>query len=318
MTIDRTPKPCLHKVASHEHGTYRCYTLDGCRCLPCAYAASEYNRQLSRRNAYGRSNLVDAEPVRQHVAALMTAGIGLKRIVKVSGVPQGVLWKLMYGKKRTGGDAAPSRRVMKSTAERLLALDPADRALAAAGAKVPGIGTARRLQALACLGWSVGRVATETRLDRQPLDQALNGGEVTARTARAVAEAYEHLWDRPAPAGDQRERISVSRTLRRAKASGWAPPAAWDENIDDPTATPALGGDEDVVDQVDELAVDAVADGHSMPLSGLTLLAALDRLTEAGHPVAVIADRLRIPEHQVWRLRGRNTVPPRLRRRGAA
>lgn len=298
---DRTPKPCLHKVANHHHGDRATYVLDRCRCLPCAYAASLYDEQRKKNNAYGRSNLVDAGHVRTHVAALMAAGIGLKRIVKVSDVPQGVLWKLVYGK--NGG--APSRRVTRPTADRLLALDPADRALLADGARVPSVGAARRLQALACLGWSVGRLATESGLDRQRLDAAIHGRPVVAGTVRAVAALYERLWDQQAPATDQRERISVARTINRATAAGWSPPLAWDdEAIDDPAATPMTGTDVDK-ELVDEFAIDAVLDGERLRLTGRDLEVAVVRLTEAGRDPAQIAERLGIDDRQVYRLRDR-------------
>lgn len=306
--LDRNPKPCLHKVAHHQHGDRATYVLDRCRCLPCAYAASQYELARTKRNAYDRSNLVDADPVRQHVAALMAAGVGLKRIAALSGVPQGSLWKLVYGK--NGG--APSRRVTRSTADRLLALEPGNPALLADGAKTASVGASRRLQALACLGWSVNRLSAETGLDRQRLDQALRGGVVVASTVRAVAAAYERLWDQPPPTSDRGERISSSCTRRRAEASGWAPPLAWDDDtIDDPNATPAL--DDVDEDQVDELAIDMVCDGHTMRLTGATQLAAVHRMHAAGFPVPVIAERLGIQVRQVERLRLRDT-PPRKRR----
>lgn len=302
--VDRTPKPCLHKVANHQHGTPACYALDGCRCLPCAYARSVYDQQLAKRNAYGRSNLVDAEPARQHVRALMAAGVGLKRIVAVSTVSQGGLWKLMYGK--NGGP--PSRRITRATADRILALDPTDPALLAAGAMVASVGATRRLQALACLGWSIGRLSTESGIDRQRLDAAIHGRQVVAGTVRAVAVLYERLWDKPAPATDQRERISVSRSRRRAAEAGWLPPLAWDDDtIDDPNATPQTddGGD----DQVDELAVAAALEGVRLQLSGATLHAAVHALAEAGHQPVVIADRLGIQVMQAYRLRNRADAP---------
>ncbi len=42
--VDRTPKPCLHKIADHQHGTYACYTLDACRCAPCCEAVKAYEQ----------------------------------------------------------------------------------------------------------------------------------------------------------------------------------------------------------------------------------------------------------------------------------
>lgn len=313
MTIDRTPKPCRHKQARHVHGHRNTYVLDRCRCLPCCYAASVYEQQRVRRNAYGRPNLIDAAPARDHVQALTAAGIGLKTIVKRSGVSQGALCKLMYGKRSADGTTRPSRRVTRSTAERLLALQPDDRALAADGAKVDATGTRRRLQALACLGWSTSRIARESGLDRQRLDRSMNCDQVMASTARAVAAVYEQMWNRRSIATNSQEQGGITRTLRAAAAAGWAPPAAWDDDIDDPAARPA-GADNDH-DLVDELAIARVlTEGHRLQLTGVTLHAAVHALTDAGHQPATIADRVGCGVRQVERLRARPDAPKQYRR----
>lgn len=279
--IDRSPKPCLHKRTDHQHGTYACYTLDACRCLHCCNAVSVYEQNRKKRNAYGRSNLVDAGPARDHVAALMASGVGLKQIVKKSGVSQGVLWKLVYGK--NGG--TPSRRVTRATMDRLLTLDPADRTLTADGARVDPTGTRRRLQALACLGWSVNQLAEHAGADRQPFDQAMRGGEITARTAHTIAALYEHLWDTPAPARDHREKISVSRATNRARRESWAPPLAWDDDtIDDPAAGPMTLAADAEVNEVDEVAVARAVRGERLPLTAAEQLAVVRQLRTGDRP----------------------------------
>jgi hypothetical protein len=219
--IDRTPKPCVHKFANHQHGTHACYVLDKCRCRPCARANSQYERQLSRRNAYGRSNLVSAKPSRQHARGLMGAGMGLKRIAAISGVPQGALWKLLYGKRQPDGTQVPSRRVTKATEQRLLAID---QPVLAGGAMVDAAGAARRLQALVACGWSVGQLAARSGQDRQALD-ALLRGRTTLRvsTDHTIRALYQDLWDTPPPEGNQREKIAATRSRKRAAAAGWKP-----------------------------------------------------------------------------------------------
>lgn len=299
--IDRTPKPCLHKQASHVHGTYACYVLDRCRCRPCAKANREYEQQRSRRNAYGRSNLVDAEPARNHVQALMAAGIGLKRVAVVSGVPHGTLWKLVYGKRKADGSQTPSRRVTKATADRLLALRPGDLSLYADGAKVPGTGTARRAQALGCLGWSVGQIAAEAGVARQAIDQALHGGTVLARNARAIAGAYERLWNTPAAQDDHRSRIAASRTRNRAQALGWAPPLAWDDDaIDNPHATPLHRLDTDERG-IDEAAIERRLMGDRVKLTRAERWTVIRRLHAQGLNDVDIQRRTGIHARQVMR-----------------
>lgn len=297
--IDRTPKPCRHKRAKHVHGTYVCYTLDVCRCRPCVRAAHEYYAGLTRRNAYGRSNLVDAQPIREHVAALQASGLGLKFVAKRSGVAHGALWKLMYGKKHDGV-YVPSKRVRRDTADKLLALQPG-LSLLADGAKVPGVGTMRRLQALGCLGWSIGRLAVECGLDRQALDRAMHGGDVQVATARAAAAAYERLWDTAAPENDHRERIAASRSRRRAQELGWAPALAWDDDaIDDPAAAP-LHRLHDDQRGVDEAAIERRLAGDRVKLTRAERWAVVRRLHAQGMNDCEIGRSTGIHERQVLR-----------------
>lgn len=242
-TIDRTPKPCHHTQTTHEHGTYAAYTLDGCRCLPCKDATAEYNRQLDRRNAYGRSDLVVADPVRSHVEQLAAAGIGLKTLARLSGVSHGSLWKLMYGKRQPDGSRVPSARIHKQTAAAVLAVRPSLGTLAG-GAKIDATGTRRRVQALMVLGWSIPQIGARADVDRQVLDAVVYGRRnlVTAVRARAVCDVYDELWNTQPPTGDKFALIAANRTRRRAAAAGWAGPLAWDDDtIDDPQAAPDLG-----------------------------------------------------------------------------
>jgi transcriptional regulator with XRE-family HTH domain len=244
--IDRTPKPCLHKVAEHEHGTYAAYVLDRCRCLPCARANSDYEANRTRQIAYGRWNQrIPAGPVREHVRSLMDAGIGLKRIVKISGVSQGSLWKLMYGKRQADGTQQPSRRILRETAEKLYAIDPdwtGDELPLADGARVPAdvcVGVTRRIQALVALGWSQSKLAAQLGIQRSNFRLTEYQWSLRWQTVKAVRALYEELSMTLPPEDDWRQRIAASRARNYAAARGWAPPLAWDDDqIDDPTASP--------------------------------------------------------------------------------
>lgn len=311
MTVDRTPKACRHLRAQHQHGTRGAYMGDRCRCLPCAGANSVYENHRARLRAYGRgtpNGWVDAAPVRAHVQTLQAAGLGWKTIAAAAGVAESTLCHLLYGRRRAGVQELPARRVNPESARRLLAVPLPTIEQLPGGVVVPATGTQRRLQALACLGWSVGEVARQAELDRQRLDRAVRGEDVIVSTVRGIAAVYERLWDqRPQPV-THADKVAVSRTRNRAAAAGWAPPAAWDdETIDDPAATPTLGDDGDLVD---DLAVEHVVDGHRLTLTGATLHAAVHALAAAGHEPRAIAERLVIQERQAQRLRDR-TTPPR-------
>lgn len=266
--IDRRPQPCLHKRANQVHGSYVTYTQDRCRCRPCCDAASTYNRGLSKRNAYGRSNLVDADPVRDHIKTLGEAGIGLKTITRHTGINGGVLCKLIYGVPETG--RRPSRKIKKTNAAKILALDPRDPSLIAGGARIDSTGTSRRLQALVAMGWSQSKLARQLGLTPTNFCPLVNGTRpTTAARARAVRDLYDRLWNATPPRQDKGDKVAYTRARRHAQAHGWAPPLAWDDDtIDDPAATPDLGE-----------AVDIHASHRRLHLEDLEWLATEHHLT---------------------------------------
>lgn len=236
--VDRTPQPCLHKVAQHKHGTYACYVLDKCRCGPCAEANSAYERNRVRQIAYGRWNQrIPASPVREHVRALADAGMGLKTVAKRSGVSHGALWKLMYGKRQADGTYRPSTRVLRETAEKLYALDPdwGQPLQLADGAKlnVEACTPARlKLRSLVRLGWSQSKLATRLGMTPTNFGSVIQGinrmtGEpagMQVSTSRAIDELFEQLCMTLPPETNQRERISASRARNYAQARGWLAP----------------------------------------------------------------------------------------------
>lgn len=214
--VDRTPKPCAHKVARHEHGTKAAYSLDRCRCLPCATANTAYEDVRRRQAAYGRwQPYIDATAAREHVARLRAAGMGLKTIAKRSGVPHGGLWKLIYGKP----GYQPTRRIRPDTEARLLAVRADDRPdpdQLAAGALVDATGTRRRVQALVAIGWSQSEIARRLGMHPTNLGRTLTGARTTAATARAAHDLYDRLWDQAPPQDTHRRKISASRARNHA------------------------------------------------------------------------------------------------------
>lgn len=219
--------PCQHD-GRHPHGNRVRYVIDKCRCRRCRDAASQYQRQLNRRHAYGQDVYVDAQPARVHVQSLQVWGMGWKRIAHTAGVHTSVVWKLLYGAPTR--NMGPSKRIRKTTADALLAvrLDLAD------GALVDATGARRRLQALATLGWSIQALADHAHVDRQRLDKALRNDWIRKTTRDVVAALYDDLWNTPATGGRS------TATRLRAERHGWVPPLAWDDDqIDNPAATPA-------------------------------------------------------------------------------
>ncbi|WP_170963556.1 hypothetical protein [Cellulosimicrobium cellulans] len=231
---DRTPMPCRHEDAQHQHGTRGCYVQDECRCIPCTTANSEYEAQRTRERAYGRTAFVDAAAAVKHARELMNAGLGSRRIAELAGVSRSTLAALLRGARTT---------TRQSIVDKLLAVPMPTLDDLAPGATTDATGTTRRVRALIAHGWSVTALADRTGIDRQVLDAAANAirPSVAVSTARAVRVAYDELWAAPVP-----ESPGKTRALNRARREGWPPPLAWDDDeIDDPAALPAPGWRED-------------------------------------------------------------------------
>lgn len=236
--VDRTPKPCHHKVADHQHGTNAAYVLDKCRCHPCARARHAQDDWRIRQQAYGRyDKYVDADPVRAHVRDLMAQGIGLKRIATLSGIGSGTLWKLLYGKPRPGGTRVPSKRVLRETAEKLQGVTVSPTTLAAGQldpARTPD--AKERLRALVAIGWSMTKLGARLGI-RHPGNAATlitSDRDMVRSTVDAALELFDELCMTPAPALTQRDKIAATRARQYAADRGWAPPLALPDLDSDP------------------------------------------------------------------------------------
>jgi hypothetical protein len=164
-------------TTSHrEHGSNAKYKVEGCRCTDCSQATSKHNRARARsvEPAY-----VTAGPARAHVRELSEAGVGLKQIVKACGVSQGALWKLMYGK-----NGKPSKRIRRSTEQRILAVTPAD---VAPGGRIDAAPTWVLIDEMVAAGTAKTEIAAAIG-QSGPLQLART--TVTARNARAVADLH--------------------------------------------------------------------------------------------------------------------------------
>lgn len=234
-----TPRECTHKQARHTHGTRQAYILDRCRCRPCREANRNHETARRRAKLYGRydSGRVDAQPAREHLAALIAAGVSLKRCAELGGVGTSTLGYLLYG--RTERNEPPRKRIEKHVADAVLGVQPRLE-LMAPGRRIPCTGTARRLQALVTLGYSVSALAAMLGIERTNMSTLMDPSrEVTVRKALMVRGLYDRLWCTPNDPEGWREKISASRARNMAAEKHWAPPLAWDdETIDDPDAAP--------------------------------------------------------------------------------
>lgn len=278
---------CTHPQATHEHGTHAAYVLDRCRCRACRDAASRYERWRGKQRAYGREAYVSADRARAHVTALRDAGMGLKTVARVSGVPHGALAKLIYGDRARGME--PSKRIRPSTEARILAVAATLDNLGQT-ACVDSTGTHRRLQALVTLGWSQSQLARRIGMDATNLWGVLRRPVVHAETARKVRSLYDELWKIPPPESNQRERIAASRARNYAATRGWKPPLWWDEDeIDRPVIESVV---HDLSADVDDIAIERAMRGEDVDLTKTERLEAVRRLLAVGVTKTEVARRL--------------------------
>lgn len=85
LTVDRSPKPCSHPVANHQHGTYLAYTLDHCRCAPCVKAKTRSLKQYRLDAITDGPRMVPPDRARAHVDALLAAGMSTVGITIAAG-----------------------------------------------------------------------------------------------------------------------------------------------------------------------------------------------------------------------------------------
>ncbi|MEU4576644.1 hypothetical protein [Nonomuraea sp. NPDC023979] len=227
-------------MTDRAHGTYASYRLNGCRCYPCAGAASIYNARRNRAIAYGTwQPFVDAAPVREHIRALQSCSLGLRTIAAVAGVDRKRLQAIVNG--RTERGTAPQAKVRPRIAAAILAIEPG-LDLLPGKTVIDGTGTRRRLQALVTIGWSQAKLAERIGWTPGNFGSLIGDSPVTAASARLVRDLYDRLWNQAPPEDHHRDKIAASRARHYAARRGWAPPLAWDDDeIDDPAASPDLG-----------------------------------------------------------------------------
>jgi hypothetical protein len=233
-----------------RHGTVA-GRVAGCGCFPCRVAVSRW--RTNRRNRINNGTWqpwADTEPVRQHLKMLSNYGIGWEQVVALTGLPSANVSRILY----RCGDRPPLARIFRTTADKILAVEPCFDNLADS-AVVDHIGTVRRLRALVALGWPMATLGRMLPIHPHTARLvARNGGRCTAGLVRAVTALYGRMSMTVPPST-----MATRRARNMAAQWGWAPPLAWDcDTIDDPDATPVTDPvpDGDFVDEVELLRVE--------------------------------------------------------------
>jgi hypothetical protein len=298
----RVMRECPHPQARHRHGTRAAYVRDRCRCTDCTAANTAASRTATRERIYGRwQPYVDATPVRDHIAALRAAGIGVERIAQLAGLSVSHIRQLAeHG--RSGSPA--THRVRPSTAARVLRVG-INNVSRAPSSRVDATGTRRRLQALIAIGWPAELLADQ--LGRRPnsLHRSMNGESVTARTAHEVATLYQQLWNSSPPVATDEQQAAADAARAHAVAQGWLPPLAWDDIDADPTP-PASTAEGPRRDDIDEIAVERALAGDHISYDDLTSVEQQEvvrRLSARGASIRDIAALLSTTKRTVSRRR---------------
>jgi len=184
-------------------------------------------------------------------------------------------------------------------------------------AYVPAIGTRRRTQALACLGYSAIAISAGCCSEAQ-IKAIRSGGSETVirRIAAHVLEFYRNHADRPLG-----KTLSACQLRALARRNNYAPPLAWDDTtIDRPDAQPqhlvkdsGLASDNEEFVDLDQLLAGrshlntGSAQGFTARRHKLNMQA-IRTLERRGLNAAEIGDRVKLTVRTVERYRARMAV----------
>ncbi|BBC30054.1 hypothetical protein SGFS_013480 [Streptomyces graminofaciens] len=266
-----------------HHRNLTCVKQYRCRLPECVARIQAYERRRYRQKGYGTwQPLVDAEPARQHIAALRAAGHGLTSIQKDAKVSSATIARILYD-----GVNPRAERIRPEVAARILAVRIRPAAVTA-HTIVDGTGTRRRLQALIAMGWTCRALAPRLGIHARQVDSLVWSERVLASTAARVAEHYRVLQTcRPGDHGVPSRSQNLARNT--AARNGWHGPLAWDD-IDDPNAEPETDTDDTTTPRRRKVNADP---------------ARVARLTAQGMTAEQIAREIGCHKRTVVRARGR-------------
>jgi len=214
-----------------EHGDPRRYRR-GCRCRLCTDGVTAEVLQGRYLRATGRGRSTTPERAARHIARLRNVGMPDMEIMADALVGQDVFYRIV----RLAGT------IHRSTEIRVLAVKPRDTELRGSGIHIPGLGTVRRLRALAADGWTAAELGRRSGKAKQFIVYLQNQPEgITVR--RWVATYVNDLYTDLSPLKPEDNGVAAhfaQRTRDRAAAKGWMGTAWWDdESLDDPDFDPA-------------------------------------------------------------------------------
>lgn len=185
---DELVRSCQHPDHPHLHGTRAAYLADRCRCQRCRHANRRAEARRTRSIAMGRwEPYVDARETREHVQLLRKTGVGIDRIVALSGVPRSTVRRLLSPIDLA--DLGRPQRIRPDVARRLLDLDCGD-PIAASRSLVDAAPTHQRIAELRAAGLSIAELARALGREPASLSRTLARTVVTVETAEAVTALH--------------------------------------------------------------------------------------------------------------------------------
>jgi len=247
--------------------------------------------QYQRDRARGQTRYVDAEPTRSRLAELTAAHVPLRALGRACGLSDTGVKAILAGTRS---------QVQHETANRVARVCLRDIYSEQATGHVPKIGAVRRVHALMAMGWSHQQLEAAGVPNTARLLSG-TGHLVTVERWRDVCEVFDRLSMTPGPSPE---------TRGWARARGYAPPLAWDDDsIDDPTARPhgelSMGRGADVIDMV---AVRRTLEGDPQRpnLTAREQALTLGALAARGVSDPQLADRLGVSDRTILRWRHRD------------
>lgn len=246
-----------------DHGDPRRYRR-GCKCRLCTDGVTaEGRRNLYLRNT-GRSQLTDTHRAADHIERLRRSNMPDAEILADALIAADVLYRIA---RREG-------RIRRTTETRILAVKPRTTELPGSGTHVPGLGTLRRLRALAADGWTASELGRRCGKHKQFIVYLQNQDSsliVRRWVAAYVTDLYIQLAGlKPEEHGIKPHIAQLTRD--RAANKGWTGTAYWDpEDFDNPDFKPATEATGLAAEIIAENAAWLIADGLHRDLASKRL-----------------------------------------------
>lgn len=229
--------------------TFACVSKRKCRVPEHLEGRRMYNRRIGKLNDMGRKARVDATPAMKRINRMTSEEFNLEDVSRATGIARSTLLDLQRGR---------SKRIHIDNYNKIMAVTRAKlKASRWAGDTTPAV-IQRYVDALALRGYPGTFVFKKAGITPEALRyaHAENIPVVNRATSDAIRRVSRELW-LSTPEAHEISPMRQALAIRNAKKRGAIPGGAWD-NIDDPHATPDLGGEssadswlEDLTDLID-------------------------------------------------------------------